>query len=60
MGMWVFGGVVAAVVLGLLALDWLMAGRVSRRIRRDPPQSLNADYEIAVAELHRGQNKSGT
>ena len=60
MGMWVFGGVVVAVVLGLLALDWVMAGRVSRRIRRDPPTSLNADYEVTQAMLHRGENKSGT
>jgi hypothetical protein len=60
MGMWLFGGVVVAVVLGLLALDWVMAGRVSRRIRSEPPQSLNADYEITLAELRRGENKSGT
>ncbi len=58
--MWIFGGVVAAVVVGLLVLDWVMAGRVSRRVRRDPPQSLAADYETTVAYLHRGENKSGT
>jgi hypothetical protein len=59
-GNWVFGGVVVAVVVGLLALDWVMAGRVSRRIRRNPPGSINADYEITPALLRRGENKSGT
>ena len=56
----VLGGVVAAVVVGLLVLDWVMAGRVSGRIRRNPPQSLNADLEATQAMLRRGENKSGT
>ena len=59
-GNWVFGGVVLAVIAGLLALDWVMAGRVSRRLRRKPPSaSINADYEITPALLRRGDNKSG-
>jgi hypothetical protein len=58
--MWIFGGVVAAVVVGLLVLDWVMAGRVSGRIRRNPATSLSADYESTQAMLRRGENKSGT
>ena len=58
--MWIFGGVVVAVVVGLLALDWVMAGRGRARIARKPPTSISADYEVTQAALRRGENKSGT
>ncbi len=58
--MWIFGGVVAAVVVALLVLDWVVAGRGLARIARRPPTSISADYEATVAQLRRGENKSGT
>ena len=32
MGWWIFGGVVVAIVIGMLALDWITAGRAGRRL----------------------------
>jgi hypothetical protein len=60
--MWIFGGVVVAVVVALLVLDWVVAGRGRGRIARRPPTSISADYEAAPSMLRRGEtgSQSGT
>jgi hypothetical protein len=55
-GKWIFGGVILAVVGGLLVLDWVMAGRVSRRLGRRPREDSQATLAAqAQAEPRRGE-----
>lgn len=60
--MWIFGGAVVAVVVALLVLDWVVAGRGRGRIARRPPTSISADYEVPGAYIRRGEtgSQSGT
>lgn len=61
---WIFGGAVVAVGLGLLALDWFMAGRVGGRMRalRGKPRikSSEVDYAVLQAELRRAESQRRT
>ncbi len=57
MGGWIFGGVVVTVVVVLLVLDWLLAGRVSRRLGRGPRTSSSAGYDVMQAELRRSESR---
>lgn len=61
MGGWIFGGAVAAVVIGLLTLDWFMAGRMGRRLLglggKPRIKSSTVDYTMLQAGLRRADNQ---
>ena len=61
---WIFAGAVVAVVVGLLALDWFMAGRAGGRLRalRGKPRitSSQVDYAVLQAEIRRADSQHRT
>jgi hypothetical protein len=63
-GGWIFGGAAAAVVIALLTLDWLMAGRTGRRLRalggKPRIKSSTVDYNMLQAGLRRADNRGRT
>lgn len=56
---WIVGGGLVAVLVGLLSLDWFMAGRVGRRLRRHGSKphvgASGADLGLLQAELRRAE-----
>jgi hypothetical protein len=64
MGGWIFGGVVVAIVLALLTLDWFMAGLTGRRLRRlggkPRVKSSTVDYNLLQAALRSVDNQGRT